>query len=260
VRHEEDGKIYYYTAFSKSVDLLHWSAPKTLTPRDRELNFCAPGNVVRFQEEWVLCLQSYPTPNGEKFGNRDARVWILRSTDLENWGTPELLRVKGPDVPVEDMGRLIDPYLVRDRDHPKRWWCFFDDNAANMSYSDDLKEWTYFNRINSGENVCVLVDGEEYLMFHSPKNGVATKRSRDMKSWRDVGTPITLGQKDWPWARGRLTAGFVLDLRKEARVGKYLLFFHGTGPEDESVIFNTHACLGVAWSDDLTTWHWPGKK
>ena len=81
-----------------------------------------------------------------------------------------------------------------------------------------------------------------------------------MKSWRDVGEPITLGQKEWPWAQGRLTAGFVLDLRNEAAVGKYLLFFHGTGPEDESVIFNTHACLGLAWSDDLSRWDWPSKE
>ena len=32
--------------------------------------------------------------------------------DLENWSKPELLRVKGPDVPREKMGRMIDPYLL----------------------------------------------------------------------------------------------------------------------------------------------------
>jgi hypothetical protein len=40
-------------------------------------------------------------------------------------------------------------------------------------------------------------------------------------------------------------------------VGKYLLFFHGSGPKDERVIFDTHACIGIAWSDDLLEWHWP---
>ena len=31
------------------------------------------------------------------------------------------------------MGRIIDPYLVADKDEPGKWWCF-DDNAANMSF------------------------------------------------------------------------------------------------------------------------------
>ena len=81
------------------------------------------------------------------------------------------------------------------------------------------------------------------------------KRSRDLENWDDVGRPITLGQQDWPWAGGRITAGFVLDLRKDPAVGKYLMFFHGTGPEDESVIFNTHACLG-AFSNPTMSLKW----
>ena len=264
---EDDGKIYWCTAFSKSRDLIHWTKPKIITPKDLNLNFASPGNVIRYGDQWILCLQTYPTPNGEKYGNKNCRVWIMRSNDLETWSPAEMLMVKGPDVPVEKMGRLIDAYLVEDKDEPGKWWCFFDDNAANMSYSYDLKTWTYFNRIEAGENVCILVDGDEYVMFHSPKNGIAMKRSKDLKTWRDVGRktgkhdtgPITLGQKDWPWAQGRLSAGFVLDLRDEPRVGKYLMFFHGTGPEGESVKFNTHACLGLAWSDDLIHWDWPGK-
>ncbi len=91
----------------------------------------------------MICLQSYPTPNNEKHGNKNARVWIMRSDDLENWSKPEMLKVKGPDVPFEKMGRLIDPYLVQDKNDPRKWWCLFDDNAANISYSYDLKNWTY---------------------------------------------------------------------------------------------------------------------
>jgi hypothetical protein len=34
------------------------------------------------------------------------------------------------------------------------------------------------------------------------------------------------------------------------------MFFHGTGPEDEETIFDTHACIGVAWSFDLKNWIW----
>jgi hypothetical protein len=262
----DDGKHYWTVAFSKSGDLIHWTEPKIVTPIAQNLNFASPGNIIRYGDEWILCLQTYPTPKGEKYGNQNCRVWIMRSSDLENWGPAEMLMVKGPNVPVEKMGRLIDPYLIEDKDEPGKWWCFFDDNAANMSWSYDLKTWTHFSRIEAGENVCILIDGDEYLMFHSPRNGIGMKRSKDLKTWRDVGGttpkdatgPITLGQKDWPWAQGRLTAAFVMDLRDVPAVGRYLMFFHGTGPQDETVIFNTHACIGLAWSDDLIHWDWPG--
>ncbi|MHC4260435.1 MAG: glycoside hydrolase family protein, partial [Planctomycetota bacterium] len=144
---EADRKTYWVTAFSKSRDLVRWTEPKIITPTDRNLNFASPGNVIRCGGDWILCLQTYPTPKGEKYGNKNCRVWIMRSKDLEDWGPAELLRVKGPDVPFEKMGRLIDAYLIEDKDKPGKWWCFFDDNAANMSYSYDLKTWTYFNRI-----------------------------------------------------------------------------------------------------------------
>ena len=258
-RHEDGGVLYCYTATSTSRDLREWTAPRLLTPKDRNLNFSSPGNVVRFGNEWILCLQTYPTPNGETFGNRTARIWIMRSPDLERWGRPELLRVKGPEVPVEKMGRMIDPYLLEDKDEPGKWWCFYKQNGASMSYSRDLATWTYFGRIGAGENVCVLVDGDEYVMFHSPRNGVGVKRSADMLHWRDTGL-ITLGQAEWPWAQGRLTAGFVLDLRHRPEVGKYLMFFHGSSKQGLAMHgAHGHGTLAIAWSNDLLTWHWPGR-
>lgn len=130
-----------------------------------------------------------------------------------------------------------------------------------MSWSDDLKEWTYFGRTDSGENVCVLPDRDEYVLIHSPGNGMGVKRSKDLKRWRDDAGLITLGQDRWPWAETRLTAGFVLDLHDDPRVGKYLTFFHGGGPGKEKTQENVDAncCRGIAWSDDLRTWDWPGK-
>jgi len=79
--------------------------------------------------------------------------------------------------------------------------------------------------------------------------------------WRDVNGLMTLGQQQWPWAENRITAGVVLDLRKEARVGKYLMFFHGGGPGKNRTQDNVDAncSLGIAWSDDLEDWNWPGK-
>jgi len=260
-RREADGHYYVYLAVIKSRDLVHWTGPRILTPRDLRLNYSSPGNVVRSGGKWVLCVQTYPTPNDETFGTGDARIWTMESRDLESWSEPTLLRVKGPDVPVEAMGRMIDPYLVRDKDNPARWWCFYKQRGVSMSTSDDgMKTWAYHGRADCGENVCVLVEDGEYLIFHSPGNGVGLKTSPDLEHFRDVRL-LTLGQKDWPWAQGRLTAGHVLDLREEPRVGKYLMFFHGSSVAGlKQHRAHGHATLALAWSDDLNTWHWPGKR
>jgi predicted GH43/DUF377 family glycosyl hydrolase len=261
---DTDDTIYSYTAMSKSKDLVNWTKPKIITPKDLNLNYSSPGNIIRYDNKWVMCFQTYPTPDGQKYGNSDARVFITRSTDLENWSEPELLMVKGPDVPREKMGRLIDPYLVQDKDVPGKWWCLFDDNAANISWSNDLKTWNYVGRVPAGENVCVILKDDEYLMFHSPNDGIGVKSSKDMINWQHVGKAIdkkgtgsiTLGQKDWPWASQRLTAGVVLDLKDNPDVGKYIMFFHAEPPGG----FKKLANIGIAWSDDLETWDWPGKK
>ena len=106
----------------------------------------------------------------------------------------------------------------------------------------------------------MIVDGDEYVLFYAPRTGVGVKRSKDMKTWRDCGV-LTLGLDDWDWAKGRLTAGFVLDLRREPRVGKALMFFHGSRwPEgDPRGGWANLVSLGIAWSDDLVKWSWPGK-
>lgn len=257
---EHDAQVFSYTAWSKSRDLVAWSKPTRITPRDQALNYGSPGNIVRYNDTWVLCLQTYPRPNGEPYGNRDARIWTMRSQDLETWEPPELLRVKGPDTPQEKMGRMIDPYLLRDKDAVDTWWCLYKQNGVSRSWSLDLRTWTYAGHTAAGENACVIVDGDQYVLFHSPANGIGVKRSGDLKTWRDEGV-LTLGQEAWPWARGRLTAGFVLDLRQHPAVGKALMFFHGSDfPEkDPRGGFDNYANIGLAWSDDLKAWDWPGK-
>lgn len=254
----EDEGAFWYLGYSRSENLVDWTEPELLTPRSRELNFSSPGNIIRYNGQWIICLQTYPTPNNETFGTTDSRVWIMQSDDLRQWSRPELLRVKGPDVPREEMGRMIDPYLIEDAARPGRWWCFYKQNGVSMSWSNDLKTWTYVGRADSGENVCVLRDGEEYVLIHSPSNGIGMKRSKNLVNWNDDGPLITLGQKDWPWAQGRLTAAVVLDLRDDPRVGKYLMFFHGASRE--GLVMHRahgHGSLAIAWSDDLKEWHWP---
>jgi hypothetical protein len=256
---EADGQVFQRTAWSKSRDLVHWSPPDIFTPRDKSLNYSSPGDVIRFGNDWVLCLQTYPRPNGERHGNGSSRIWIMRSKDLENWGPAELLRVKGPDTPQEKMGRMIDPFLLQDKDDPTKWWCFFKQNGVSYSWSHDLQNWTFAGSTRAGENPCVIVVNNEYVLFHSPGNGIGVKRSTDLKHWRDDGL-LTLGQSNWPWAAGRITAGFVLDGRSIPGVGKYLMFFHGSDyPEtDARGGFDTFASIGIAWSSDLKQWHWPG--
>ena len=236
VETEGDGSVFSYLAESESADLVRWAPPRKLTPRDNAKDYSSPGNVVRDGEEWVLCLQTYPRPGNRddgkvRYANEDARLFTMRSRDLRNWTEPELLKVKGPDVPEEAMGRMIDPYLLKLPDGG--WMCFYKQNGVSFSKSPDLRTWTPVGRAEAGENVCVVREGGRYLMVHSPENGLGLKTSADLVHWQDIPGRITLGQADWPWARGRLTAGFLLDARQVEGVGRWLLFFHASGPRKE---------------------------
>jgi hypothetical protein len=244
-----------------SRDLVNWTPVKLLTPEDPALNYSSPGNIIRYNGQWFICFQTYPIPGLKGFvGDHTARLFIMRSKNLENWSEPELLKVKGPDVLRERMGRMIDPYLIKDKDEPEKWWCFYKQNGVSMSYSYDLKTWKYFGRQKAGENSCVLVLRDCYYLIHSPgRDGMGLMSSGDLKNWEPVveGT-IKLGYKVWPWAMARLTAGFVLNLKEDPRVGKYLMFYHGT--ESDRPHEHIGICsLGIAWSDDLINWNWPKK-
>jgi hypothetical protein len=260
---EEDENIYWYVAYSKSEDLVSWTDPVIITPKDQNKNFGSPGNIIRFNDEWILCMQTYVMPGYTRkdklrFGNKSCRIWITRSKDLENWSEPEMLWVKGDSV---DPGHMIDAYLLEDKDEKGKWWCFYKQNGASYSYSYDLKHWFYQGSVKSGENVCVLIKDDEYYMMHSPEKGMGILKSRDLKEWITVDEENILGQKDWEhWAGQRVTAGFVMDLRNDPRVGCYLLFYHGQGPAPKTTeIINSGTDIGIAWSDDLINWKWPGQ-
>lgn len=77
--------------------------------------------------------------------------------------------------------------------------------------------------------------------------------------WKDDEGLIALGQKDWPWAENRLTAGILVDLREEPGIDKYVMFFHGGRPGKIKTQDNVDAncSLGIAWSEDLKRWKWP---
>ena len=262
VETESDKSVFSYVAMVESQDLVHWTTPRKLTLRDGMKDYSSPGNVVADGADRILCFQSYPRPGNRddgvvRYANQTARLFTMRSRDLRSWSAPRLIKVKGPAVTEQDMGRMIDPYLLRDRQGS--WWCFYKQRGASIARSDDLENWTPVGRTDAGENVCVLETDGRYVMFHSPRNGIGRKTSTDLLHWTDEPGLITLGQKEWSWAAGRLTAGAVLDGRRIPGVGKYLLFFHGSGPRRESEgDFDRNASIGLAWSDDLENWSWPG--
>jgi hypothetical protein len=262
VERATDSGMYFYTAYSISIDLVHWTYPEVLTPRDRNLNYSSPGNIIRYKDDWIICLQTYLTPHKERWGNESSRIWIMRSKDLVNWSEPELLKVKGNDVAVSEMGRMIDPYLLEDAEEPGKWWCYYKQNGVSMSYSYDLKNWTYVGSANSGENVTVIFKDGEYILFHSPQNGIGVKRSNSPKDWGEDEALITLGQEEWPWSQRRLTAATVIDLTDNERFGRYIMFFHGSSKEGAVPDYNAHnnASMAIAWSKDLKNWEWPGKE
>ncbi len=266
IRTQEDSKVYSYVALSMSKDLQNWSPVKILTAKNQSLDYSSPGNIIRYKNEWILCLQTYPRPDYTaaqmpRFGNGNARLYLMRSKDLKTWSLPELLKVKGADTSFKKMGRMIDPYLLQDKMNKNKWWCFYKQNGVSMSFTYDFKNWRFAGYIQSGENVCVLMENNSYILFHSPKNGIAIKRFSDLLHWKDWGKLITLGQKEWQWARGRITAGVVIHPDKRLTDKKYLMFFHGSGTlTEEEGDFDKNASIGIAWSNDLLHWNWPKNK
>ena len=259
VETEESGLVFLYVATVRTRDFLSFSPVEKMTVRDQRCNYSSPGSILYFNGLYHLCFQSYCRENGEKFGNARSRIYSCSSPDLLRWSQPELIRVKGPEIPEEQMGRMIDPFWFFDREDSGKIWCFFKQDGISRAWSRDLKHWTFAGRMDGGENVCVVASGDRYYLWSSPDNGISLRYGTDPEHWSCEQERITLGQKAWQWARGRLTAGFVIDLRSNPDIGRALLFYHGTGPGDESVIFDTHACIGIAWSDDLLHWHYPGE-
>lgn len=254
----EHGVPLLTVGMRKSVDLYEWSPLVELTPRDVHLNYSSPGSVVWDGHKWVMCLQSYPRPKGEKYGNDEARLYTMSSADLETWSIPTVLMVKGPGVPISAMGRMIDPCLFRDNANPFGWWCVYKQHGLSFSWSENLESWRYIRSTHGAENPCVLSDGDSYLMMDSPSNGLEIQRSTDLISWKKK-SKTTLGQAEWRWAHGRLTAGFLLDQRNDPNVRRWLLFFHGSQfhENDPRGGFDNYASIGCAWSDNLIDWRWP---
>lgn len=240
-----------------SRDLARWSAPERLT--QGSLNFSSPGNVLRTDNQWVLCLQSYPIKPGESYGSDESRLWLMTSADLAHWNAPRLLQPPGCQAAWCQSRRQIDPYLV---EHDGQFWCFYkSEGKLGLLMSPDLEQWreaspdrpvlsdTQTPDGATVENPCVVRDGDEFVLFFAPcrpGRGIGTARSADLIHWREV---RYLDFPALPWASGGPTAAMVLDTRPT--LGRWTMFFHGDREEPHG------AALGLAWSDDLVHWQCP---
>ena len=247
--HQEEKEQYFTIGMCKSRDLIHWSKPVSLTPKDKSKEYSSPGNLFYHGGSWYLCMQTYCRENGELFGNENSRIYTMRTTDLEHFEEPVLLRVKGKDVPEEEMGRMIDPYLVRDKDDPDIIWCFYKQNGVSYSWSRNLEDWTYAGNTPCGENVCVIVKDGLYWIFHSPENGIGLLKSADLKHFETAAPDNYLCQSRFPWARDRITAGFVLDGTRIPGIDGYLMFYHGDDEREENFPFG--GSIAMAYTADL---------
>lgn len=258
----KDGPVYSQLYTMSTGDFSSWRGQSFITGKDQKLNFSSPGNVIKFGGEHILCCCSYPRPgymptDKVRWADDTARCYIMRKGIKDKqWGKPELLKLKGDNVGFAEMGRMIDPYLVEDPKTPGKWWCFFKQGGIARSWTRDFKTWHYDGKMKGGENVSIIrKDDGNFLMFHSPSDGIGIKESDDLVNWKDIGMAQIEGRGNWPWAKGRLTAGAVIDCRKNPRVGKYVMFFHGSGPLGElEGDFDRNASIAMVVSDDLIHW------
>ncbi|MCM1286007.1 MAG: hypothetical protein NC213_06235 [Acetobacter sp.] len=242
----ENNNQYFCTAVSKSKNFKNWTKPEVLTEKDISKNYSSPGNVVEYNGMYYLCLQTYPRPNGEKYGNESSRIFTIHTSDFKNWSKPELIKVKG-DIPENEMGRMIDPYILKDND---KFICFFKQNGVSFSESSNMKNWKFKGYTECGENVCVIKENDEYIIFNSLENGINLLSTKNFKEFNSMGTTY-LNQSKKPWAKDRITAGFVIDISKMNIGYNYAMFYHGD--MEDHYIFG--ASLAVTFSNDLKIWN-----
>ena len=91
-----EGTIVSHIEHVCSRDLITWARCPDVVA-DPPV-FWSVGNVIRAQGAWILCMQDYRIPPGEKFAGDDARLWITRSADLMTWQPPVSINPGGAQV------------------------------------------------------------------------------------------------------------------------------------------------------------------
>ena len=250
VSEKENGYMYNRVGHATSVDLQSFTEPEIITVKDFTKNFCSPGNVIRRGKEYYISITSYPMPFPyEKQGCADdsARLFFIKTEDFVSFSEPFRVYPNGREC--KDEGRMIDPFVF---ECGGEYILYFKQNGVSVSRSSDLENWEFAYRMDGGENVCVLADGDRYILIHSPKNGIGIKESYDLKTWSDVGT-YTLGLEHAEFAGGRITAAFAMPAETECEY-KYIVFFHGSRADSHP---ETHgaASLALAYTNDFVDYY-----
>jgi hypothetical protein len=249
-----------------SLDLQHWSEPRRISPVP---GLCSPGNVVEADGRFVLCCQHLPVtlPRfGVGYTRHDCRLWLLESDDLRDWSDPIAVAPGGSRAAWCDSPRMIDAYLVRDRE---AWLMFYKGHArigANehggligLLSSRDLRTWEELSPDRpvfgdpddaSGqgyENPCVVRQGDGwrcYLKVCDGTSDLAVADSADLRRWSRP-RPLDLPRR--PWMSLPPNAPMVVDAR--ACFGVWLMAFHCDQPA-----LPLGGQIGLAWSVDGERW------
>ena len=253
VSKKENGFMYNFVAHSVSRDLNNFSEPTLLTEKDTKKNFCSPGNVIRVGDRYLICVCSYPMPKPlteMSYADETARLFFMETKDFVTFSTPTRIYAKGIDY--VDEGRMIDPFVLEDRNQRGRYVLFFKQKGISVSESYDLRHWNYLGHADGGENACVVAENEDYLLLHSPHNGIGLKKSNDLLHWIDCGVVLPKETEE-PWANGRLTAAFAMKNENPTIPYRYIVFFHGSKKDS---VPETHgsASLAMYYTDDFQTY------
>ena len=250
VSEKQDGYMYNYVGYSRSEDLCNFTEPRLITEKDYTKNFCSPGNVLKFGDQYLICVCSYPMPVPyveRSYADDSARLFFIKTKDFCKFSAPERIYPKGKSIANE--GRMIDPFVL---EADGEYRLFFKQNGIGLSRSHDLCNWEFLGHAEGGENACVLPYGDEYLLLHSPDNGIGIKHSNDLCHWTDEGV-YTLDQEHWDFASGRLTAAFAMPTEGRSEY-KYIVFFHGSVADSYP---ETHgeASLALVYTNDFKEFH-----
>lgn len=254
VSEKENGKMYNFVAHSVSRDLRVFSPPVLLTEKDCRKNYCSPGNVLRTKDGiYRICCCSYPLPlpfEEQCYADETARLYFIDTRDFVTFSAPRKIFAKGIDCP--DEGRMIDPFVLEDKDIEGRYLLFFKQRGVSLSESRDLEHWSFLRRTDGGENACVLIENGQYHLIHSPHNGIGHKVSDDLVEWRDLGVSLPDVAKE-TWAAGRLTAAFAMKNEEPQIPYRYVVFFHGS-VKDTTPETHGEASLAMMFTNDFETY------
>lgn len=253
-REIEHGTVRLSLGRIQSEDLEHWSEPEILLSGPE--GFSSPGNILKTENDFLLCLQSYPVNEGETYGSDACRLWTMKSKDLLRFEPPTIISGDGCKAVWAKTKRQIDPFMVQ---KDNSYYVFYKtDGCIGLLKSEDLKNFEECSDTpvlqasdtpdgSTVENPCVIQLEQGYRMFFAPcreGRGIGTAWSEDLLHWKEVEYLEFPKEK---WAPGGPTAPMVVDDRSNS--GKWLMFYHGDS-------IGAHGGnLGIAFSDDLIHWN-----